>query len=143
MTSDEKNTNSTIIPTIRYLDAAAAVDWLCEAFGFEKHLVVPGDDGDIVHAQLVFGKGMVMVGSSRDGIFDQFQAPLSSPDAKVSQSPYIIVADVDKHHDRAVSVGAKVVIEPENQEHGGRLYSCRDPEGHLWNFGSYDPWETP
>lgn len=32
-------------------------------------------------------------------------------------------------------------MEPEDQDYGGRLYSCRDPEGNLWNFGSYDPWE--
>ena len=137
-----KDTTATIIPTLRYRDAAAAIDWLCQAFGFERHLVVPGEDGGIAHAQLVFGNGMVMLGSARDDAFGEIQLPLSAPDAQVTQSPYIIVSDVDGHHARAVSAGAHVVLPPEDQEHGGRLYSCRDPEGNLWNFGSYDPWDA-
>ena len=85
---------------------------------------------------------MVMLGSARDDAFGQHQSPLSATNAPVSQSPYIIVTDVDAHHAAAVSAGANVVIEPEDQEYGGRLYVCRDPEGNLWNFGSYDPWES-
>lgn len=142
MSQYAKNTRSHIIPTLRYKDAAAAIDWLCDAFGFEKHLVVSGEGGDIAHAQLVFGNGMVIVGTTRDDAFGQHQAPLSAPDAPVSQSAYIIVTDVDAHHAKVVSAGAKIVLEPEDQDYGGRLYSCRDVEGHLWNFGSYDPWES-
>ncbi len=142
MRSLAKDTTATLIPTLRYRDAAAAIDWLCTAFGFEKHLVVPGEDGTITHAQLVFGNGMVMLGSARDDDFGHLQKPLATPDAPVSQSPYVIVSDVDAHHARAVAAGAKVVMEPEDQDYGGRLYACRDPEGNLWNFGSYDPWEA-
>ncbi len=131
---------STVIPTLRYNDAAAAIDWLCAAFDFEKHLVVPDEAGGIAHAQLVFGNGMVMLGSARDDGFGQLQVPLDAPDGPVSQSPYIIVDDVDAHHAKAVAAGAKVVMAPEDQEYGGRFYACRDPEGNLWNFGSYDPW---
>ena len=142
MTGNAKNTRATIIPTLRYRDASAAIDWLCKAFGFEKHLVVPGENGEIAHAQLVFGNGMVMIGSARNDAFGELQVPLSAPDAPVSQSPYVIVSNVDEHHARAVSAGARVVMAPEDQEYGGRLYSCRDPEGNLWNFGSYDPWDV-
>ena len=141
MTTLAKNTTATIIPGLRYRDAPAAIEWLCEAFGFEKHLVVPGEAGTIDHAQLVFGNGMIMLGSARDDDFGRLQKPLDTPDAPVSKSAYVIVTDVDAHHARAVAAGAKVVMAPEDQHYGGRLYSCRDPEGNLWNFGSYDPWE--
>ena len=141
MRSLAKDTMATLIPTLRYRDAAAAIDWLCAAFGFEKHLVVPGEDGTITHAQLVFGNGMVMLGSARDDDFGQLQKPLAMPDAPVSNSAYVIVSDVDAHYAGAVAAGARVVMEPEDQDYGGRLYACRDPEGNLWNFGSYDPWE--
>ena len=141
MTTLAKNTTATIIPSLRYRDAPAAIDWLCKAFGFERHLVVPGEAGTIGHAQLVFGNGMIMLGSARDDDFGQLQKPLDAPDAPVSKSAYIIVSDVDAHHTRAVAAGAQVVMAPEDQHYGGRLYSCRDPEGNLWNFGSYDPWE--
>ena len=137
-----EKTTANIIPTLRYRDAAAAIQWLCTAFGFERHLVVPTDDGGVAHAQLVFGNGMIMLGSARDDAFGALQAPLGNADMTVSQSPYIIVSDVDAHHARATAAGARIVMPPADQDHGGRFYCCRDPEGNLWNFGSYDPWES-
>jgi uncharacterized glyoxalase superfamily protein PhnB len=140
MADNAKKTTATVIPTMRYNDAAAAIEWLCNAFGFEKHLVVPGQGGTVVHAQLVFGNGMVMLGSSRENEFDDLQKPPSAFGGAVSQSPYIVVEDADKHYARAVAAGAEIVMEIKDEDYGGRDYSCRDPEGHIWNFGSYDPW---
>ena len=140
MAVNAKNTTATVIPTLRYKDAAAAIEWLCEAFGFEKHLVVPAEDGTIVHAQLTFGNGMVMLGSARESEFDDLQKPPSTLGRAVSQSPYIVVDDPDQHYARAVAAGAEIVVEIKDEDYGGRDYSCRDPEGHVWNFGSYDPW---
>jgi uncharacterized glyoxalase superfamily protein PhnB len=142
LADNAKTTAATVIPTMRYNDAAAAIAWLCEAFGFEKHLVVPGEDGTIVHAQLVFGNGMVMLGEARASEFDNLQKPPSALGGSVSQSPYIIVDDADKHYARAVAAGAEIVFEIRDEDYGGRGYSCRDPEGHVWNFGSYDPWAS-
>ncbi|MCL7976364.1 MAG: VOC family protein, partial [marine benthic group bacterium] len=96
--------------------------------------------GTIVHAQLVFGNGMVMLGSTRESEFDNLQKPPSALSGAVSQSPYIIVEDADKHYAQAVAAGAEIVMEIKDEDYGGRVYSCRDPEGHVWNFGSYDPW---
>ena len=98
-------TQVSVIPAMRYRDAPAAIDWLCRAFGFERHLVVPDEAGGIG-----------------------------------TQSAYIIVADADAHHDRAVAAGAKVVYPLFDADYGGRGYSCLDPEGRLWSFGTYDPW---
>jgi uncharacterized glyoxalase superfamily protein PhnB len=134
-----KRTTTTIIPTMRYRDAPAAIDWLCRAFGFEKQLVVPGPDGTITHAQLVFGHGMVMLGSARA---DEFGRLVKTPGelGATTQSPYVIVNDPDAHYARAKDAGAEIVLDIKDEDYGGRGYSCRDPEGHLWNFGSYDPW---
>ena len=140
MTTLAKSTTATIVPSLRYRDAPAAIDWLCKAFGFKQHLVVPGEAGTIAHAQLVFGNGMIMLGSARDDDFGRLQRPLDAPDAPVSESAYVIVSDVDAHHARAAAAGATVVMAPADQDYGGRLYACRDPEGNLWHFGSYDPW---
>jgi uncharacterized glyoxalase superfamily protein PhnB len=131
---------STIIPTLKYEDAAAAIDWLCKAFGFARHLVVPGPDNTIEHAQLTFHGGMIMLGSARDTPFDALQKPPKAVGGVGTQSAYIVIHDVDSHHARAAAAGAEIVMPPEDQDYGGRFYSCRDPEGHLWNFGSYNPW---
>nr|WP_300309201.1 VOC family protein [Halomonas sp.] len=133
--------SSRIIPTLRYQDAASATEWLCKAFGFERHLVVTDDDGQVEHAQLTLNGDMIMLGPVRDGPFDELQKTPGAVGGVGTQSPYIVVDDVDAHYRRAVDAGAEVMMEPEDQGYGGRLYSCRDPEGHLWNFGSYDPWQ--
>ena len=137
MSSESKNTTATIIPTLRYHDAAAAIEFLCNAFGFEKLLVVPGEGDTIAHAQLTYGNGMVMVGSSRD---TDLVKPPGDVGGVGTQSPYIIVADADVHYRQAVDAGAEIVVDIADQDHGGRMYACRDPEGHLWSFGTYDPW---
>ena len=124
-----------------YLDPAAAIDWLCRAFGFERHLVVPDEQGGVAHAQLVLGNGMIMLGSARDDAFGKLQKTPAEVGGVGTQGAYIIVADADAHHARAVAAGAQVVYPLKDEDYGGRGYSCRDPEGHLWSFGTYDPWK--
>ena len=129
-----------IIPGMRYKDAPVAIEWLCRVFGFYKHLVVPDDNGGIAHAQLVIGNGMIMLGSSRDeGEFDRV-VRLPRDVGANTQAAYVVIEGIDEHCRRAVDAGADIVYEIADQEYGGRLYSAIDPEGHLWNFGSYDPW---
>jgi len=140
MTNSAKQTPATIIPTMRYRDAGAAIEWLCRAFGFHKHLVVPGEDGSIAHAQLTFGNGMIMLGSSRDDEYGKLVRPPADLGGRCSQSAYVIVDDADAHYRRAVAAGAKIVLDIEDKGYGGRGYSCRDPEGHVWSFGTFDPW---
>ena len=141
MSVDSVSNHASIIPSIRYRDAVKAVQWLSAAFGFQEKLLVPGEDNTIQHAQLVYGNGMIMLGSARDDNFGRLQSPLASVDSPVSQSVYIIVDNVDEHYAVACSQGVVVELAPEDQPYGGRLYSCRDFEGNLWSFGDYNPWQ--
>lgn len=126
--------SSTVIPTVRYRDAHTAVDCLVDGFGFEPALVVEDEDGGIEHAQLVHGSGMVMVGSVRDDEYGRLLDPA------FTSSIYVVVPDVAAHAEQARAAGIEIVMEPAEQDYGGSLYTARDPEGNLWNFGSYDPW---
>ena len=130
-----------IIPSLRYQDAPAAIDWLCKAFGFEPHLVVPGENGTIAHAQLVLDGGMIMLGSSgaHGGGYDELVKAPGEVGGIGTQSPYVVVEDADLHHARAVEAGAEVLLPVEDASYGGRGYTCRDVEGHVWTFGTYDP----
>src|SRR5215813_8408179 len=56
---------------------------------------------------------------------------------------YVIVDDVDAHFARAKAAGAVITREPVTQDYGGRDYTAKDPEGHVWTFGTYDPWAAP
>jgi uncharacterized glyoxalase superfamily protein PhnB len=128
-----------VIPSMRYRDAAKLIDWLCEAFGFERHMVVNGDDGSIAHAQLTLGQGMIMLGSARD---DEYGAMVKPPEAgaPLTQAAYVVIPDADAHFARAKKAGAKIVRDLQDTPYGSREYAARDPEGQLWNFGTYDPW---
>lgn len=130
-----------IIPTFRYHDAQAAIVFLERAFGFERHLVVEGDAATVAHAQLTLGSSMIMLGSAGQSTFD---ALITTPReaGRPTGSTYIIVEDVDAHSERSRSAGAEIVSAPEDQPHGGRLYTARDPEGYIWAFGSYDPFSA-
>lgn len=133
---------SHVIPTMRYRDAPAAIEWLCGVLGFSRHLVVPGEDGVIAHAQLVLGDGMVMLGSERDDAHGRLmRAP--GADGRNTQCAYVVVDDPHAVHDRAAAAGAEIVSPLESPEYGGVFFACRDPEGHIWNIGSYDPWQAP
>jgi uncharacterized glyoxalase superfamily protein PhnB len=130
----------TLVPTLRYRDVPAAIAWLCRAFGFEKHLVVAGEDGAVRYAQLTFGEGMIMVVPVEDTAFDQLMKQPEEAGGAETQICYLYVEDAGVHHIRAKAAGAEIVLDIEGEGSNGRGYSCRDLEGHIWNFGTYDPW---
>jgi uncharacterized glyoxalase superfamily protein PhnB len=135
------NTVCTIIPALRYRDAPAAIDWLCRAFGFERHAVHPNETGGVAHAQLAFGNGMIMLSTASD---DEWGRRIAQPDeigGRETQCACVIVSDPDAHYNTAKATGAAIIDDIKDNDYGGRGYSCRDPEGHLWWFGSYDPWK--
>ena len=102
------------------------------------------DGATVHHAQLSFGNGMVMLGSVDNA--SEFGRRMVQPDElglRETQCPCVIVADADAHYAQAKAAGAVIVDDIRDQDYGGRGYSCRDPEGHLWWFGSYDPWKDP
>jgi uncharacterized glyoxalase superfamily protein PhnB len=142
MSTLPKNTKATVIPCLRYRNAPAAIEWLCQTFGFEKQLIVPNQDGTIAHAQLKFGNGMIMLGSVTDTEFGRLMKQPDEIGGAETQSAYIVVSDADELYEHAKSAGAEIVIEIKDEDYGGRDFSCRDLEGHLWNFGTYDPFES-
>ncbi len=132
-----------IIPTLTYQDAPAAIEWLVRAFGFRQHLVVPGPGETIAHAELTLGTGMIMLGSTKEEGFGRLQKSPRDVGGVGTQSAYIVVPEIDAHYAQAKSAGAEILIDIKTEEYGGRGYTCRDPEGHVWSFGSYDPWSQP
>ncbi len=132
--------SSTIMPALRYRDAKAAIGWLCQAFGFQQHAVYEDGAGGIAHAELVFGNGMIMLGSEREGPFGEVNVHPADVGRRVTQSIYMVVPDADAHYAQAKASGAEIVIDIKTEDYGGRGYTCRDVEGHVWSFGTYAPW---
>ncbi|MEM9459280.1 MAG: VOC family protein [Myxococcota bacterium] len=131
-----------ISTSIFYDDAAAAIDWLGRAFGFETRLRIEGEGGRIEHSELVFGGGLVMVSSTGKASNSGEPLPGKSPrsiDGINTQVMCIYVDDVDAHCERARAAGAKIAYEPTTTDYGDdywsdRSYRAVDPEGHHWWF---------
>jgi len=114
-----------VFPGLRYRDEQAAMAWLERAFGFARHAVFTDDDGDVVHAEMRLGPGIVMIGAA--------------PESEEGFNVYVHVEDVDAHHARAVSAGAEITRPLADTGYGSREYGARDLDGHYWYFGTYLP----
>jgi len=121
----------------------AAIDWLIKAFGFEKKAVYMGPNNAVAHAELTFGNGMVMLGSvAKEGEYAKLMVQPDEVGLRETKGIYLVVADADAIYAKAKAARAEMVFDIRDLDYGGRAFTCRDFEGHLWSIGSYDPWET-
>lgn len=126
--------------SIFYQDAAAAIDWLCSAFGFEVRLKIEGDNGRIEHSELTYGEGLIMVAQESRNSERSWKNAMRSPkslDGESTQSIMFFVDDADAHCENARRHGARIVEEPATHDYGAdywsdRSYGALDPEGHMW-----------
>jgi len=128
-----------ISSSLYYDDAAKAIDWLCDAFGFTVRLKVEGDGGTIEHSELEYGDGLVMVaGKEKSSKYTFIRSP-SQVGGGNTQNLFAYVDDVEAHCARARAKGAKIVTEPKTSDYGedywsDRSYACVDVGGHHWWF---------
>jgi uncharacterized glyoxalase superfamily protein PhnB len=126
-----------IYAALRYRDAAAAIEWLERAFGFQTTARHDGPDGSVGHAELLLGESLIMLGTGAPDLQDPPSEPRSA-----RSTLYVAVKDVDALHERAQAAGADV-SELYEQDYGSRDFSARDLEGNHWSFGTYVPDPDP
>jgi uncharacterized glyoxalase superfamily protein PhnB len=146
MSSSQPETpaGSALIPSVRYRDAHAAIDWLERALGFVRNAVYDGPDGTVAHAQLTFGgTGMVMLGSaSNHNPNPELNATPADIGGRVTSPMYLDVPDCDRVYARAQAASAEIIQPLKTMDYGGRAFTVRDPEGYIWSVGEYDPWSS-
>lgn len=125
----------TMYPIIAYDDAPAAIDWLQRVFAFQPLMVMTGENGEIQHAELRLGDGVIMP-TTRHRTPDP-KNPWTQPLG--TQGLYVALDNVDAHYEHAVNAGAEIVRRLADTDYGSREYSARDLEGNLWSFGTYRP----
>ena len=119
----------TITPYLYYADAAAAVEWLRDAFGFTERRRIEAPDGSVAHAEMATGEnGVIMFGSAGQ----EYESPRRP--AAVPGSLYVAIDDPDAHADRARRAGATILEGPVDRPWGDREYVVADHEGHRWVF---------
>jgi len=133
----------TVMPALRYRDAPAAIEWLCNIIGFTRHAVFPGENGLISHAELTLGNGMIMLGSQRDDEYGRGFTTPAETGGKETRAAYIVVPDADAVYARAQAARAVIVRPIQDTHYGSREFTLKDPEGHSWSIGTYDPWQPP
>jgi uncharacterized glyoxalase superfamily protein PhnB len=141
MTSLAGNTIATITPCLAYRDANTAIKWLCDTFGFSKRAAYTDDEGKVVHAELTFGNGMIMLGSVMPSEFGKLLRQPDETEGRVTQSICVVTTDPDEIHRRAVAAGARILMGLRDEDYGSRGFTCADLEGHVWTFATYDPWK--
>lgn len=125
---------------LSYRDAAAALDWLGRAFGFETTTRYDNESGVVAHAEARLGDAAIVVFADDDAGYGR----LTQRGDTVGYGAYLAMADqatVDAVWTRALDAGATPVWKPEATEWGN--YRCRvlDVEGYEWTFGIHKPGE--
>lgn len=129
-----------LISALSYKDPRAALHWLEAAFGFEQAMVIVDGEDKVVHAEMNYGDGLIMVGTEWS---ERNRSPVSL-DGKTTQTVHVAIADdIDGHCEQARQAGARIDQEPATQFYGDRTYRCTDPEGHIWTFGQKVKAMTP
>lgn len=129
-------TGGGIWAALNYADAEAGIAFCCDVLGFERQIVVPGDEpGVVVHSQLVWPEGGIVQAGTANREDNEFSMRPTG-----TENLYVITADPMAVHARCVAAGVEMVREPEVADYdsaGGVNFTIRDPEGNLWTFGSY------
>ncbi len=134
MTEPSRSAGPTMVSYFGYKNAAAALRWPAEAFGFEERQAYAAPDGTVMHAEMAFGGGVVVIGTGEPPA--EGDAAATSP---TGQGIYVVVEDVDAHHERAKAAGARIDYVPDDTDFGAWRYRALDPEGYEWSFGTYSP----
>lgn len=118
-------------PSVFYQDPKPMLGWLERAFGFSTTMVITDDSGLVVHAEMGFGDGYIMVGGHWA---DWARSPAAVGGVNTQSLHVHLTEDLDAHCERARAAGARIVQEPADQFYGDRTYRAADTEGHNWTF---------
>jgi uncharacterized glyoxalase superfamily protein PhnB len=124
----------TVWITLRYDDALGAIRFLVDTFGFEERAVYTDEQEPslVHHAELRWPEGGgVMLGSSQ-----RTDSSIAELPAGVG-SAYVVTDRPDQLYSRAVEAGAKITHDLQDEDYGSRGFTCRDPQGVFWSFGTY------
>ena len=117
----------TVTPYLAVRDASATLDFYQRAFGATVLSRMDGDDGTVMHAEVLIGDSVIQVSDE----FPQMGLVVPADDA-VNGSFSVYVADVDATHAAAAAAGATVVSGVEDVFSGDRMGIVRCPGGHRW-----------
>jgi uncharacterized glyoxalase superfamily protein PhnB len=124
---------NTITPHLTVSGGSRAIDFYKEAFGAKEKGRMPGPDGtSIMHASLQIGDSMIMLNDEFPGMGAKSPSSLNGSPVTV----HLYVKNADALYQRALSAGAKVIMEIQNTFWGDRYGVVVDPFGHMWSIAT-------
>jgi uncharacterized glyoxalase superfamily protein PhnB len=132
-----------LVPFLGYEDAAAAIDWLCAAFGATENSEARATDGDgtVIHAELDLEGSTIFLSTPAGYVSSKRHRETCETERSMHDNPWVIdglfveVENVDEHHARAQAHGATIIRGLDEPGIGFRIYTAEDIEGHRWMFG--------
>ncbi|MGI9586468.1 MAG: VOC family protein [Acidimicrobiia bacterium] len=124
-----------IIPYLMIDGATAALDFYQRAFGAEEQYRMELPGGGIAHAEILVNGATVYLADAPDNMEGDAGNPNKLGGTSVLLHQY--VEDVDAVVSQAVSAGATLVREPEDQFYGDRAAAVADPFGHQWSLHTH------
>jgi PhnB protein len=122
-----------VFPMLVCRSPEAEMDFCAAAFGAVEQVRRPGPDGRPIHiAMRINGAFLVIQAEFPDVVASR--VPKSDGSSPVVI--FVYVADVDQAVERAVHMGAKVLLPAQNQFWGDRTARILDPSGHVWTVAS-------
>jgi PhnB protein len=128
-----------VFPYLRVRDAQAAIEFYTKVFGATEQMRLAEPGGRVGHAELLFGKQLVMVSEE----YPEYGIYGPEHFGGTGSSIHLHVDNVDELTQAAVEAGAKLLMEPKDQFYGERAAKVLDPFGHEWLLGSHIEDMTP
>ncbi|MGB4774384.1 MAG: VOC family protein [Daejeonella sp.] len=110
------------LPIMPYLILKGAKDFLIftkEVFNAKEEMIVPREDGSIMHAEISIGKAVIMVAEATE-----LYKPLPC-------GMFIQLENIDEAYNIALANGALSLQEPDNRDYG-RSAGFQDKFGNQW-----------
>ena len=119
----------TATPYLIVQGAAKAIDYYKEVFEAVELMRAPAPDGRILHAEIQIGDSPIMLADESPDHPD-WKGPLARGGSPVHI--YLYVEDPDTPYQKAIDLGAKILMPLAEQPFGDRVGAVIDPFGHVW-----------
>jgi PhnB protein len=122
-----------ITPYLTVRDAVRAIEFYKQAFGATERGVMKGPDGKVMHAELMIGDSIIMLGDEAP----HFGSLSPQAIGGSASGLHIYVENVDSAFDRAVKAGGTVEMPVSDMFWGDRYGKLKDPFGHKWSIATH------
>jgi PhnB protein len=122
--ADTMDTYDTVTPYLVVPDADLEIRFLEAAFGATVRSCHRGEDGTVMHAEIVVGSSLLMLGQA------------NGPWKPLTAAHYVWVPEVDRVYGRALEAGATSQSAPADQSYGHRMGGVVDANGLTWWIAS-------